>query len=260
MRGSPAGGTLEMKIWPMLSLCAVAAASPALADGFYVGVHGGGVFLPEADTGVTNSGQPTIDAELERDPGWLAGAAAGYAWHGGFALEGEVTYRESRLDKIALLGMELGLDGDEHSYAALANAYYRFDTGSSVTPYLGAGVGAAVLTLDAEAENGGAFDDSETVFAYQAMAGIDYALTPHLAFGLEYRYFATPDIELSDSQAGNTTDLETEYRAQPAGPADLSAPVRPGGCRRYRPLNSAFRFSAKALTPSFASSDFSARA
>ncbi|HVG80876.1 MAG TPA: porin family protein [Methylomirabilota bacterium] len=202
-----------MKIWPMLSLCAVAAVSPALADGFYVGVHGGGVFLPEADTGVTNSGQPTIDAELERDPGWLAGAAAGYAWPGGFALEGEVTYRENRLDKIALLGMELGLDGDEHSYAALANAYYRFDTGGSFTPYLGAGVGAAVLTLDAEAENGGAFDDSETVFAYQVMAGIDYAITPHFAFGLEYRYFATPDIELSDSQAGNTTDLETEYRA-----------------------------------------------
>jgi opacity protein-like surface antigen len=203
----------DMKIWPVLLLCALTAASPAFAEGFYVGVHGGGVFLPEADTDVTNTGQPTIAAELERDPGWLAGAAAGYVWPVGFALEGEVTYRENRLDKIALLGMELGLDGDEHSYAALANAYYRFDTGGSFTPYFGAGVGAAVLTLDAEAENGGTFDDSETVFAYQAMAGVDYAITQHLAFGVEYRYFATAKAELSDSQAGNTTDLDTEYRA-----------------------------------------------
>jgi OmpA-OmpF porin, OOP family len=204
---------LEMKIWPVLSLCALAAASPALADGFYVGIHGGAVFLPEADTDVTNTGQPTIEAELERDPGWLAGAAAGYVWPGGLALEAEITYRENRLDEIELLGMELDLDGEQQSYAALANAYYRFDTGGRVTPYLGGGAGAAVLTLDADAENGGTFKDTETVFAYQAIAGLDYALTPHLAFGVEYRYFATEDAELSDSQAGNTTDLETEYRA-----------------------------------------------
>ena len=202
-----------MKTWLTALLCLLTFASPALAEGFYLGVHGGAVFLPDADTSVDNTGVPTIDAELERDAGWLAGVAAGYAWSNGLALEAELTYRRNGLDNIALLGMDLDLDGDQESAAALANAYYRLNNASNWTPYAGLGIGVARVTLDADAENGGTFKDSETGFAYQAMAGVDYALTPQLDLGIEYRYFATEELELSDTQAGNTTGLETEYRS-----------------------------------------------
>ena len=142
----------------------------------------------------------------------MAGVAAGYEWPIGVAVEGEFTYRENELKRISLLGTHLDLNGDEHSYAMLANVYYRLNTGTKFTPYLGFGGGAAVLTIDARPEGGGSFEDSDTVLAYQAIAGAAFALTQKFDLGIECRYFRTADPHLSDTQDGNTTQLSLEYR------------------------------------------------
>jgi outer membrane autotransporter protein len=200
-----------MKCWLIVGLCMVAFANPTRAAGIYIGVHGGAGYLQDADTSVKNTGTPTINADLDAETGWLAGIAAGYEWPIGFAIEGELTYRENELNTISLLGTHLDLNGDEHSYAMLANAYYRLNTSTRFTPYLGLGVGAAVLTIDARAEGGGSFGDSDTVAAYQAIAGVAFAITQKLDLGIEYRYFFTANPHLSDSQGGNTTQLDSEY-------------------------------------------------
>jgi outer membrane autotransporter protein len=194
-----------------MGLGMVALANPARAAGMYVAAHGGVGFLQDADTSVKNTGAPTINADLDADTGWLAGIAAGYQWPIGVAVEGELTYRRNELNSISLLGTHLDLNGDEHSYAMLANVYYRLNTRTRFTPYLGVGIGAASVTIDARAQGGGSFDDSDRVVAYQAIAGVAYGLTPRLDLGIEYRYFGTENPHLSDEQNGNTTELGSEY-------------------------------------------------
>jgi OmpA-OmpF porin, OOP family len=188
-------------------------ASAAHAEGAYVGVYGGANLNQDADTAVKNTGIPSIDAELRTNLGWLAGISAGYQWGSGFALEGDLTYRENGLDEIQLLGTHIGLDGAERVVALLGNALYRLSNPSQFTPYFGVGIGAARLELDADAENGGSFKDSATSLAFQAIGGISYEVTSSIDLGLEYRYFRTVDTDLRDRQGANTTRLDTEYAA-----------------------------------------------
>lgn len=50
------------------------------------------------------------------------------------------------------------------------------------------------------------FDESETVFADQAAAGIGYRSTPTAILSAEYRYFGTTDPEFESR--GTTTETE----------------------------------------------------
>jgi OOP family OmpA-OmpF porin len=184
----------------------------AAAGGFYLGVHGGLTILEDADLAVDNPGAPTLDLTLKTDRGWLAGAAAGYEWSSGVALEGELTYRKNELDKVKGMGANIDLGGDENSWAAMANAYYHLHTGTPFTPYIGAGIGVAQLTIDAKPQGAAEFKDSDTQFAYQGIAGVSYALTNQLSLGLEYRYFATTDPNYSDNPGGGNTRVASEYK------------------------------------------------
>jgi opacity protein-like surface antigen len=59
-----------------------------------------------------------------------------------------------------------------------------------VRPFLGAGMGLANVKIDR------GFDDSDdTVFAYQAIAGLGFPLTHVTTLDLQYRYFATADAD-----------------------------------------------------------------
>ena len=110
-------------------------------------------------------------------------------------------YRQNGIDQERLLGMIIAIDGHERSYALMANGYYRVDTGTFVTPYIGAGIGGALLTVDADSV-GGNFSDDSFEFAYQAMAGLAFEITPQLDVGLEYRFFGTTSPSFSDSVVG----------------------------------------------------------
>ena len=193
-----------------LASCVPAGEAPA-EDGIYVSLRGGISLLPDADMTIEVPGAGQIPAVLEYDPGWLAGIAAGYAWQNGLAIEGEFTYRQNGIDQEALFGMLIPVDGFERSYALMANAYYRLDTGTIVTPYVGAGVGGALLTIDADSV-GGNFSDDSIELAYQAMAGLAIEITPQLDAGLEYRFFGTTEPSFSDSVAGpGTISINPDY-------------------------------------------------
>jgi opacity protein-like surface antigen len=118
-----------------LALLSLFLGNSAAAGGFYLGVHGGLTILEDADLAVDNPGAPTLDLTLKTDRGWLAGAAGGYEWSSGVALEGELTYRENELNKVKGMGANIDLGGDENSWAAMANAYYHLHTGTPFTPY-----------------------------------------------------------------------------------------------------------------------------
>jgi opacity protein-like surface antigen len=162
------GGNMQIRSVGLgLALCALLlwSGGPAVADGPYLSLRGGVNFLQNTDMTIRIAGVGSLDADLFYETGWLAGGAGGYAWDNGFAIEGEFTFRQNGVDRETLMGGAIGLDGYERSYAVMINGYYRFDTGTLVTPYLGAGIGNAFLNIDAGPKGGQKFNDWDTEFA-----------------------------------------------------------------------------------------------
>lgn len=75
----------------------------------------------------------------------------------------------------------------------LVNGYYDVGTWAGLTPYVGAGVGVAgtrerdTLTMGADIALA-ALNHSDTRFAWAAMAGVSYAVAPHVLLDIGYRY------------------------------------------------------------------------
>ncbi len=140
----------------------------------------------------------TGSAEAEFDGGYGIMAALGYRFNNNFRAEGEISYRHNDVDNVD--GTQFS--GDAKSWAFMANGYYDFVTGGSIQPYLGAGFGVAHEKIKGD---GTAFfaDGTDTVLAYQAIAGVAVPVASDTSVGFEYRYFGTQDPE--------DDGVETEY-------------------------------------------------
>ena len=190
--------------------------SAARADGFYVNLHGGPRYLEDADLSRDPHGEPLDVGRLHFDNvGGTVGIASGYDWDNGLALETEFAYRRNGLDHDEFHGDSTDLDGTLSSYTLLANLYYRLDTGTDFTPYVGGGVGISLLDLNMKRGDEGKFHalDTDTQFAYQGIAGLAYAVAPHWSIGAEYRFFGTQDPSFIDHPDDNRVWTETVYHA-----------------------------------------------
>ncbi|HEV8390482.1 MAG TPA: outer membrane beta-barrel protein [Dongiaceae bacterium] len=191
-------------------------APAAWADGFYVNLHAGPRYLLDADLSRNPHDGPLDVGRLHFDNvGGTVGVAGGYDWDNGLALETEFAYRRNGLDHDVFHGDSTDLDGSLSSYTLLGNVYYRLDTGTDFTPYIGGGVGISLLDLDMKRGDEGRFHalDTDTQFAYQGIAGMAYALAPHWSLGVEYRFFGTQDPSFIDHPDGNRVWTETVYHA-----------------------------------------------
>jgi outer membrane immunogenic protein len=201
------------------SALVLAAGGYAFASGFYVGVQGGATLLDGITTHVAIPNGPTAQANTNTDTGWLAGASGGYEWPIGLALEGEFTYRQNHLNDLNYAGENIFTGGDAHSYAMMMNGYYRWHNRTRFTPYIGGGVGEAVVALNNLHPNapGGDFGGDTATFAYQAIGGVAYALNEHWSIAAEYRYFATVSPGISGNTAGiKNVKLSPGYGSQNA--------------------------------------------
>ena len=178
--------------------------------GPYVSGFAGAVFLSDAD--VTD---PTDPGTLSSDTGAGFGAAVGFSVLGYARVEGEIAYRTSDLDSHTDSSSTTALGGDTTALSFMGNAFYDLDLGLPVVPYVGAGVGLAIISLDASIDFGGStfqiMDDGDTVFAYQGIVGVAYEFSGGLAATLDYRYFATMDPELTETAAFGGETAEIEY-------------------------------------------------
>lgn len=194
----------------------LASGAAAHADNFYINLHGGPRYLLDADLSRDPHGEPLDVGRLHFDNvGGTVGIAGGYAWDIGVALEAEFAYRRNGLDHDVFHGVSTDLDGSLSSYTLLTNVYYRLDTGTEFTPYIGGGVGVSLLDLDmkrGDEERFHALDD-DTQFAYQGIAGLAYEVAPHWSVGVEYRFFGTTDPSFVDHPDGNRVWTETVYHA-----------------------------------------------
>lgn len=172
------------------------------AVGPYVSGQVGATWLDDADISISGAGSV---AETSFDMGFNIGVAGGYDF-GPARVEGELTYRLNDIDEYSAPGFgTFSADGDVSALSLLANGFWDIPTGGPVTPYLGAGIGVAQVSMD---DPSFPIDDDDTVFAYQLAAGVAFDLTPTLALDLGYRYFATTDPEFTDDFGDS---FETEY-------------------------------------------------
>ncbi len=170
------------------------------ADGLYLG---GGVGINMAsDADVTGSG---IDTTIEFDTGPIAMIAAGYAFDNGFRSELELAQRWNDAETV---GSASG-SGDTTALSGMVNVLYDFTTDGDMTPYVGAGLGAAQIEDSGIASvSSSSISDDDTVFAYQALAGLSYGLGDFWSLTADYRYFASDDVSLSTA---SSVAVEQEY-------------------------------------------------
>lgn len=174
----------------------------------YLSGNVGMVMVSDAD--VSDSFFGGTIGEISFDTGFGLFGALGNDFGNNFRGEFELGYRLNDFDKITGKGVFAGLgseplNGDISSLSFMANGFYDINVGAPIIPFIGAGVGLAVISVDSF---DAAVDDSDTVFAYQLAAGISFKLAPQLNLDLQYRFFGTSDPKFTDD-FGDT--LETEY-------------------------------------------------
>jgi OmpA-OmpF porin, OOP family len=146
----------------------------------------GGSYL-NFDAGVNFAHDISIfGTEIEMDPGFRFSLAPGMYFGEFFAVELETGFIYNEPDG----------GGDEWfgHVPLLVNGVFRYDLEGGWTPFVGAGVGAAISFIEADA---GIADDSDTAFsfAWQFQTGFNYAIGDNLGIGAVYKYFGVLDPE-----------------------------------------------------------------
>lgn len=205
---------MKKTTWIILFVCLSFLFAGAVAAEMYVGGKLGYVMTSDSDL---SDGVDEISIEF--DGGLGLGLALGTTMDA-FRIEGELEYRGADMDKAKAYGVSVPVDGDIKTWSLMANGYYDFETGSSLKPYAGVGIGFAkhsveINSIAGDAGSGG--EDDDTVFAYQGTLGVAWAVSDTMDLDFAYRYFATADAEFEDG-AGTT---EAEY-----GSHNLSAGLR----------------------------------
>lgn len=110
--------------------------------------------------------------------------------------------------------------GTKSEWLFLANAYWDIATIRNVTPYVGAGIGVAEVTLsnftDTNENTGGhhwASDNSEWNFAWAVHAGLAFDISDALKFDVGYRY-----VNFGDATTGT---FQTYDGTVSPGPLEL---------------------------------------
>jgi outer membrane protein OmpA-like peptidoglycan-associated protein len=166
IRGALIGGAL---------LLATAASGFAQTGptGPYVRLEGG-LSVPGDISLRTSAG---ASGNINRDLGWIAGAAAGYQF-GPFRAELNGDYSRNDANTSRIGGTNVSL-GHTSNTSLMVNGLYDINLGMPIVPYIGAGAG----TTDFKA--GGS---DRWGFAIQPIVGVSYSITPQISVSGEYRY------------------------------------------------------------------------
>ncbi|MBO9375846.1 OmpA family protein [Sphingomonas histidinilytica] len=201
----------------LTALAATALAGPAFArdNSWYVGIEGG-VMQPQdtkfnvGPSPLSPGGRTTIDNKL----GYDVDAILGYDF-GMFRLEEEISYKRDRVKSIttgpsrtpaapggfgAPPGVYPDASGKNISFGVMINGLLDFGNEDGLSAYVGGGAGIAALKLHDYNVSGGDFLDYDLAkrFAWQAIAGVRYAVSSHVDVGLKYRYFNVTKVRPVD--------------------------------------------------------------
>jgi OOP family OmpA-OmpF porin len=200
----------------VLALASTALATPALAKdkSWYVGVEGGAMIVEDIqyDIGAVNKA-----ASVDHDYGYDVGGVLGYDF-GVFRVETETSYRKASVDgyrsSVATPSVPVGsygnAGGSTSALSFMLNGLLDFGPDDGIQGFVGGGVGVARVKAKYGITNSDFVNDSDTVFAYQGLAGIRAPLSEHVDATLKYRFFNADNVKLIDV---NNNGMEGRYRS-----------------------------------------------
>ena len=217
-----------MRNYLLAAVAAAAIASPAYAQtsGPYVGIEGGLLFPKDTNVGADVNFVDPLDPDVTYDSvfevdykrGLDLDLIAGYDL-GAFRLEAELGYKRAKVDELQLdqdfiddyedatgeiiddADTDLDIiDGRTRVTSIMGNALADFDAGG-FRVYGGAGFGRARVK---------AFDDKDSAWAYQLIAGVGAPITPNIELGAKYRFFRTGKLDFQENF--DTTDADVLFR------------------------------------------------
>jgi OmpA-OmpF porin, OOP family len=163
----------------------------AQGTGFYVKGDVGGNITEDIDV-ESFFGENVSGVKLEMDPGLRGGIVGGFQVTDWFATELELGFMVNEVSSVK--GGGFVNDATISNVPFLVNARFQYSNPRLlVTPYAGAGVGGSQVIFDVDELSIGNVtmwgSDSDTVFAWQAFAGLRFALNEQMGLSVEYRYF-----------------------------------------------------------------------
>lgn len=154
----------------IIALAAAAAAQP----GYYFSGLAGLSLMP--DLRLKNS---LGNTSVGFDSGYVYGGALGYDMDNGWRLEIDTVHQMSQLNRVG----GISTAGHLYSTSLMANATYDLPSYFSLTPYVGAGVGAQNIGGSVAGYTGNVWRP-----AYQLEAGLRDEIAPNLELTTEYRF------------------------------------------------------------------------
>ncbi len=198
----------------MLLSTMIAAPAAARDNSWYAGLDFGLMKVQDIDYDLSRAGVETDNAySADHKTGYDFGGNLGYDF-GMFRTEFEVAYKSARLDAVDALG-GIGFvqpagsyntpGGSTRALSFMLNGLLDF--GGEASPwsaFVGGGVGIArVQASNTRYVRGNVpttiVDDSDSGFAWQALAGVRRAISDNVDMSLKYRYFNAPNVDLVSS-------------------------------------------------------------
>jgi outer membrane protein OmpA-like peptidoglycan-associated protein/opacity protein-like surface antigen len=200
-----------------MAMASTALTAPAMArEGqWYIQGDAGVMIVEDADfdiNGVANN------AKVDFDTGYDVGGLVGYDF-GSFRLEAETSYRRAGIDGATAGSQGLAVDrvggvtrrvtgsfpgeGRVNVLSFMLNGLLDFGKDDGMQAFAGGGVGIARVSLDGTLDRQnpagtGFINDSDTGFAWQAIAGVRAPISKSWDIGLKYRFFNAPNVNLVD--------------------------------------------------------------
>ncbi|MFI2812040.1 outer membrane protein [Microbulbifer sp. JSM ZJ756] len=121
----------------------------------------------------------------------------------GIPLDGEdaavlISGRQDNLD-VTVADLVAAGEGEISADYLFVNAYYDFDLGTALTPYIGAGIGNAMIDVDYSPSGVSIIEDDDSVLAYQFMGGASLAVSEQLEVFGGLRWRQTDDLSVNAS-------------------------------------------------------------
>jgi outer membrane protein OmpA-like peptidoglycan-associated protein len=145
-----------------------------------------------------------LDQSAEMDNGWLALIGIGNDFGNNFRTEFEVGYQRSGVDNVS----GTSASGHMGALSFMGNVYYDLPVDWPVKPFVGLGLGAAnVWASGISPVLGSRISDHDLGLAWQATAGVAYAINDRVDATLAYRYFDVPILSYK-TDAGTSVDSD----------------------------------------------------
>ncbi len=199
-----------------MALASTALATPALArdNSWYVEVDGGAMIVEDLNFSI---GTTASAAKQDHEYGYDFGGIIGYDF-GMFRLEAEASFREADPENltttvripaagsVASLRSGIGsysyVAGDSNALSFMLNGLLDFGPDDGLQGFIGGGGGVARVNVHSSINSAGPgfLNDSDTGFAWQALAGVRAPLNDHWDAGIKYRFFNVNNVDMFDTE------------------------------------------------------------